>query len=1126
MKLFAIIKWMLVLILAAVAVAGMSGYWLWQNTDRLVQAQIQSHFHSAMPDLQLHIGSARLTGGSTVRLGAVEIRDRRTNLSLLRVKELIAAIDPTELLERRRLIVRSISATRVDLLLAREADGRWNWQRYRYVPSGTAAFVLPVVTIEDVRAQLDLDHGGGLPVSTLMVSSSMFRAIPESGSRYDFEGDLGLRDAGVVTLEGDWDLETKNWNLKGRMNGIQVGQKLVDIAQLAAPGINERLNQVDLLLAKFLPEQPRERPVSSSALVIGTTRHSPRFLGLADLSVSAAGTPDRVVPEFRLLLNIRDGQLSTEMVSDILTDVRAKLFCDNDQVLFRLEEARDGEARISGDLTLKRGEGWRSPEVTLHVERFHLNRRIQRFLSPKAQLFLDHFQPEGIVSGDVRLRRLPDGRWVPVDLNARVEVGKAVFHKFRYPIESAAGTIRQRSFEGVEVLPQNVIFDIQLNGNAGTRPVSVIGTVRNPGPEAEMRFDVDVADLPIDSRFRDALDAPGRKVVDSLGITGTGSAKLKCYRAPGPGNKIEMLLNAVVNQSSMRFRGFPIDITNLNGKLQYDTRSKVWTFEELTGQHGDAQLTGRGVYRGLPLPGVLDLEVTATNAALDLDLLHALSPAYQKLWGILEPTGRLNLLTQIHWTAQPGQKPVVRLPSVEVFDAEIYPRPFPYRMKVPSLKLSFEPNDPGNGGAQHCEILSLTASHGGSPITAKGWAEVTSDNQWVVHLNDLNATEIAPDEDLRVALPDSWRDMLNRLSQEGRVSIESSELEFRGQTSDSVPPTAAWKMNLRLRDCGIAAGLDLNNVSGLVTARGVWDGERLNNLGEIRLDSLLVRGMTLTEIVGSYTMNEEELLLGNRDIFEKKVKPESVPEDSQVHALAYGGKLLLNALVDLRSGQGYQLFGQINRASLRAYAEKHIPSQPNLAGNVNAWLYLAGDPDSQDSMEGEGQMQISPAELYELPLMLELLGALSKLNFIVRERAAFNYALLNFKVQNRAFWFNQIDLVGDTLAMRGRGRVGFTGDVKLDFYSQPGRPRTPSIPLVKELVFATSTQWVGVKVTGTIDHPQTELRPRQQMDESLKQLLNQFQPNPEGPIPGLVIPGIFNVRPFKQAVRSPSEKQP
>jgi hypothetical protein len=46
------------------------------------------------------------------------------------------------------------------------------------------------------------------------------------------------------------------------------------------------------------------------------------------------------------------------------------------------------------------------------------------------------------------------------------------------------------------------------------------------------------------------------------------------------------------------------------------------------------------------------------------------------------------------------------------------------------------------------------------------------------------------------------------------------------------------------------------------------------------------------------------------------------------------------------------------------------------------------------------------------------------------------------------------------------------------------------------------------------------------MDESLKQLLNQFQPNPEGPIPGLVIPGIFNVRPFQQAVRSPSEKQP
>ncbi len=50
---------------------------------------------------------------------------------------------------------------------------------------------------------------------------------------------------------------------------------------------------------------------------------------------------------------------------------------------------------------------------------------------------------------------------------------------------------------------------------------------------------------------------------------------------------------------------------------------------------------------------------------------------------------------------------------------------------------------------------------------------------------------------------------------------------------------------------------------------------------------------------------------------------------------------------------------------------------------------------------------------------------------------------MSFKIRDEAFEFEPIDLVGDSLALRGRGRVGFGGDVYLDFYSRPPVTNNP-----------------------------------------------------------------------------------
>ncbi len=1119
MKFFSVIKWAIFLLLLAIVAVGIGVFWLWSRSDKLLDQQIVDRFAAAAPQLTLHIGRTQLVSPSVVSLGSVEIRDRVSDRPVLRAERVTVTIDENELFERQRLLVRTIDIAGIDAVLTRYADGKWNVQNYEFKPAGEPPIAPPSVTVHDLRALVSLEHGGGLPPARLLLSSSQFQAIPSSHDSYDFLGNVELPEIGMIALSGDWNLPQKSWKLGGRLRGLSVGQKLMDLARSANPSLESHLQQLDATFAKVLPTVTVDADPSTAALMIGTSRIAPRFLGVIDLDFSMSGHPDKSVPDFLLKLEVRDGQLASTAISDKLTDISATIFRDNQNLIIRLKEARDGQAKLSGEFTMVTSAGAPPPEGKLRVEKFHIDQRLKPFFPPRAQLFFEHFKPNGLVTGDVTIRRTASGQWVPFDLRATVESGSAEFHKFRYPIRSVGGTIVQRSFDGVEVSRENVVLDVSLDGMAGKRPVTARGFVRQPGPESEMQFEVAVDDLPLDSDFRDALDEAGRKVIDALNISGTGSGRASCYRAPGLGKPFDMLLNATVRDSAMRFKSFPYEIRQLSGQVSFDTRNRQWTFQNLQGRHGQTELTAAGTFRGRPLPGVLELQVNARNGQLDSDLYNALGSSHQKIWTLLQPSGKVNLTTSIHWTSLPDHKAIVRLPWVEIFDAEIQPRPFPYNMKIRSAVIDFDPNDPRFAGVQHCSIRSLKAEHRGSQISASGWVELTPEQFWQLHLNDLTASDLPPDDELRAALPGSWRETLGRLSPQGKISVESSQLDFRGRTTGDVQTTAAWDLNLRLKDCGVNAGLQLQNVSGIVTAQGSWSGSQLRNTGEIRLDNLEVLGMPLTRVIGPYSVDDDNLLFGSRRIFSEP-DPIRVPSSEQIRAEGYDGSLLLDGLIDLRRSKGYQLFGTINNARLETYAARHIPDQPNLKGIVNSWIYLWGEGDSAQGVKGDGQLRISPAALFELPLMVKLLGALGQFNPSIQNRTAFDYALLTFKIRDQAFFFEPVDLVGDSLALRGKGSVGFGGDVVLDFYSRPAKPRSPSIPLVNSLFYASTTQWVAVQVRGTINRPQTEVKTIQ-MDEYMKQFLSAFQPAQGGPIPALNIPRLFRITGAPQGFPGP-----
>ncbi len=1109
MKVWPVLKWMFFIALATAIAASVGALWLWKNSDRLIREQAFRTFDKAAPDLELQIDGIQLVSTSSLRVTGIEIRDRKSHRSVFRASEALATVDETQLMERQNVIVRSIKISGVEILLKRSEDGRWNWQDFSFHRISDNPLIPPSLILENVRAQIQLEHGEGIPPASVIVTSPLFQAIPRSAETYDFLGRLTLPGAGNLAINGACNLATKDWNLSGKVNGIKADQSLMDLAKSTAPRLAERLQQLDSKIASVLPAPSETRTAAlpeTSAIVVGDSGVSPQFTGVLDVDFRIEKRPEQTIPDLQLKVEVRDGQLSSPVVPVRLSDVRATFRWDNSNVAFELLNARDGDALVTGQFVMELREHAPAPTATVHLEKFPITKHLQPLLPEKTRKLFDHFQPSGTVSGDITLQQFPSGKWLPTAMDGIAENASLQFHKFRYPVTGVGATLRQRPLGSTAATMDSVVFDIAASGMLGNRPVGAQGWIRNPGPQLELDFQINVQDLPLDGRFLEALDEQGRKVVDSLNIGGLISATVNCHRDPGMDQPTDIQLFTTVREGRVRFSKFQYEITGLTGELSFDSKAKYWRFTNLHGWHDKAELTAGGSFRGLPAPGVLQLTINAENAKIDADLFNALNPPSRTLWTMLQPEGSISLTTNIDWTAAPGQTPVVELDNVRIFDASIYPKPFPYRMNISEAKLSYKPNDPEFAGVQHCTIETLKAHHEGSPIRASGWAELSPDGYWQMHLNDLNATDLKPDDQFRAALPDNWRDTLSRLSQAGRVSIESSELEFRGVTNGSAPTTAAWSLNMRLTQCAVSAGLDLTKVSGMVVANGTWDGYHLQNHGQIRLDQAEVLEMTITEIHGPYTMTEDELVLGCREIIQRQVQPAEVALDRRIMAKAYRGVLEMDGMIDLKKGSEYEFFAELKSALLENYAARHMPDQPNMKGVVNAWLFVKGDGDSAANLTGSGQLRIDPASLYEVPVVLEMLNALSSLQFAVPNRAAFDYALMSFTIRNEAFEFEPIDLVGTALALRGRGRVGFGGDVYLDFFSRPPVTQNP----IKNLVMSGTTSLVTVQVRGTTSNPQTT-RGSRKIDDSIRDFFGAFEPRPGAPVPTLNIPRFFGL---------------
>ncbi|MFN0195506.1 MAG: hypothetical protein ACKVT0_02075 [Planctomycetaceae bacterium] len=664
--------------------------------------------------------------------------------------------------------------------------------------------------------------------------------------------------------------------------------------------------------------------------------------------------------------------------------------------------------------------------------------------------------------------------------------------KFPYPITKMTGQIQQKERE----------LTVSLSGLAGKRPIAAEGVIRDPGFDAGVDLTIQIDKIPLGESLLTAFPAKVQPTIESLRLTGTMEGAAHIVRPSGKNRIWSTFIEVDIRDGTMQYEKFPYRLVDLNGHLVYSSANDRWSATNVTAKRNNGIIQAEAHFNSPAHSHDLSLTLTGSQVPLDGNLQQALPDGLRKAWESIDLRGTADLSAVVLWNQ--GEKVELSLPSVEVTSGSMQLDKFRFPLEQIKSKFSYH-----QGVVQ---FQSFLGRHDETQVRAKGTMQLHDDGGWKLNLDPIYVDDLNPNRSFRRALSPELMQVVelvnpqHPLSMSGKVAFEQKMVE-----DVSAPMTATFDIETILTGNSMDAGIELKSLFGRVTSVGTWDGYQCEMLGAIDLESMLAHGYYITQVQGPYRWQNQQLVVGSQKMIDslKATLPQNpVPLQERLSGKVIGGILTMDSVIDAgtpppeESPGKYQVVLTLSDGKLETYAAQYLTEQKDLRGVVNAWMNLHGSTSDEESLRGRGQMQISPAALYELPVMVQILQ-------LVRpgptEKAAFQYVFLDFNVIHQRVEFSVIDLVGDTISLRGRGTATLDGKLDLDFYSTMTQNQL-SIPVVSKLLGEATKGWVGVKVRGEVNHPEAEVQPLKNLDSALKHFLGAFDPTKTNPMPRFFAP--------------------
>jgi hypothetical protein len=847
----------------------------------------------------------------------------------------------------------------------------------------------------------------------------------------------GLRG---VELEGWIDVQTSGCSIHGKAGGVEVSPELRDC----------------------LPEQ-----LAAKLSTLGELR------GQADLEFQVGYDP-AASPALRYSVagRLARGRIDDPRLPQTLTDIRTAFRVDNGGYTIDGLTARSGQTtvRLSG-----RRSGFEpaSPmSLAAEIRRLELDRALLAILPQALQDEWYKYLPTGQIDADVQLAY--DGRSWRRDVSVRCLNVSFTHHKFPDRLKQGRGTLELKD-ESLKV---------NLTACIGDQPVRIAAEVANPFSGSTGWFEAKGDDVQIDEALVAALPEKPREVVRSLDPHGTVNFYLRMWRSR-PGEPLHQHLLLGLNRCAIRFDKFPYPLTNVRGMLEmFDGQ---WTCRDLEGVHDTARVTCK---EGHLTPGLegneLVLNLVGRNVPLNEDLRDALGPNIRQVWCDLRPRGVVDLTAEIRYLPEQRKFSVGVRAEPQRETASIEPVHFPYRLDHLQGVLLYRD---GHVDLQHCK-----AEHGAVRVATEGLCDFWPDGRWAMHFTGLTVDRLRADRELIQALPERLKKALAEIGPTGTMYLRGSfDLERVGAPGE--PLSSKWDVRLGLQQSDLrCGGLLVQNACGEVSLAGGFDGHHLQSRGELAFDSVNYKDFQLTQVMGPLLIDDGRVLFGSWVAWRENEQSGPVPPSvsrppRHVTAGLFGGTLLGDGWVTLEAEPRYALRVALADADLARCAREGLMGRQKLHGKIAAAAALTGSGRTRNALSGSGEIHLSEADVYELPVMVSLLKILS-----IRppDQHAFSDALISYRVEGEHIYFDRIKFYGDAISLIGTGEMDFQSAIRLTFYAQVGRGEL-DLPVIKQIFRGASQQLMAIHVDGTLQNPETRKEALPAVSQALQQISDELQ---------------------------------
>lgn len=394
-------------------------------------------------------------------------------------------------------------------------------------------------------------------------------------------------------------------------------------------------------------------------------------------------------------------------------------------------------------------------------------------------------------------------------------------------VKVAASVPLTASFEFDEVMQRGYRFDLKTATQAGGFGESYLRGTWEPGlltiaggiasadvPALEMAWTIDViaAVFKYDANDAFSLDLRIKKLnsklsppLDRFVLMGPSfleksapfAAVRKVFRRYSPSGLVnirldvsgnfkrlgESLLSGYVdcNDVSIVSANFLYPIEHLKGRIDF-TKNGV-RLNNLSGRHGDVELSLNGWTRGFAEDLQYDLRVSSENMALDEDLYNALSVERKKFWSMFSPSGRAGVDYRL--TRASAEAAATHL-VLDLHGVDGVYRRFPYPLKNLTGKVSFEPG--------RTLISDVVSQADGRRIAIDGAVLGRGDDRRSYDVS-IKVENIPLDATLEAALPARQRDLYRQFNPSG---VTSGEVKVsRGAGAEDA---ATFKADLSFKD--------------------------------------------------------------------------------------------------------------------------------------------------------------------------------------------------------------------------------------------------------------------------------------------------------------------------------------